>query len=300
MSGKSPSRENLGRHFICGMCGGFATTITLHPLDCVKTRLQVNQGRGINFISNFFKVVRVTYQEGGVRAFYQGLSPAVLGSVTSWSIYFACYENAKNRYKRLLDTNRLNGFYNLISSLEAGIIGSTATCPLWFLKTRLQLQNRLCLMPGYVPYKGITDAVVRIIREEGIKTMYCGLLPSLFLTSHAAIQFVIYEELKYLETKFNKNIDYKTGLYGGAISKFCASMMTYPLQVFRSRMQQLNAKSSYHNFLDCVVKVWKTEGLAGLYGGLLPNLIRVVPSSSITLMTYEFVNSMMIRYHILD
>lgn len=157
MSGKSPSRENLGRHFICGMCGGakclfysqhvgFATTITLHPLDCVKTRLQVNQGRGINFLSNFFRVVRVTYQEGGVRAFYQGLSPAVLGSVTSWSIYFACYENAKNRYKRLLDTNRLNGFYNLISSLEAGIIGSTATCPLWFLKTRLQLQNRLCLV----------------------------------------------------------------------------------------------------------------------------------------------------------
>lgn len=44
----------------------------------------------------------------------------------------------------------------------------------------------------------------------------------------------------------------------------------------------------------------RTEGLAGLYGGLLPNLIRVVPSSSITLMTYEFVNSMMIRYHILD
>ena len=44
----------------------------------------------------------------------------------------------------------------------------------------------------------------------------------------------------------------------------------------------------------------RTEGLAGLYRGLLPNLIRVVPSSSITLMTYEFVNSMMIRYHILD
>lgn len=44
----------------------------------------------------------------------------------------------------------------------------------------------------------------------------------------------------------------------------------------------------------------RTEGLSGLYGGLLPNLIRVVPSSSITLMTYEFVNSMMIRYHVFE
>lgn len=34
-------------------------------------------------------------------------------------------------------------------------------------------------------------------------------------------------------------------------------MITYPLQVFRSRMQQLNAKSSYKNMLDCALKIWK-------------------------------------------
>ena len=56
-------------------------------------------------------------------------------------------------------------------------------------------------MPGYVPYKGIFDAIVRIISEEGIKTMYSGLLPSLFLTSHAAIQFVIYEKIKQMDKK---------------------------------------------------------------------------------------------------
>lgn len=44
----------------------------------------------------------------------------------------------------------------------------------------------------------------------------------------------------------------------------------------------------------------RSEGLAGFYGGLLPNLIRVIPSSSITLMTYELVNSLMVRYHILE
>ena len=112
-------------------------------------------------------------------------------------------------------------------------------------------------MPGYVPYTGMINACVRIIREEGIKTIYSGLLPSLLLTSHAAIQFVIYEYLKQLEVKHDIAIGYKTGLCCGAISKFCASLITYPLQVFRSRMQQLNAKSFYSNLIDCASKVWK-------------------------------------------
>lgn len=58
-------------------------------------------------------------------------------------------------------------------------------------------------MPGYKPYNGMTDALVRIVREEGFHTLYCGLLPSLLLTSHAAIQFVIYEELKRIERNYN-------------------------------------------------------------------------------------------------
>ena len=61
-------------------------------------------------------------------------------------------------------------------------------------------------MPGYKPYKGIVDATIRICREEGVKTMYTGLVPSLLLTSHAAIQFVIYEKLKVIETKYRNRI----------------------------------------------------------------------------------------------
>lgn len=97
----------------------------------------------MNIFKNFYVVAKDTYQIEGLRAFYQGISPAILGSVLSWSLYFSFYENAKNRYKRMLDVKQLNGFYNMISSLEAGMIGSTVTCPVWFLKTRLQLQNRM-------------------------------------------------------------------------------------------------------------------------------------------------------------
>lgn len=119
------------------------TTITLHPLDLVKTRLQVYNTCNKNVLANLCVVIKNTYKVEGLKAFYQGVTPAIIGSVTSWSIYFSVYENAKNRYKQWLQVDDLKGFYNMISSLEAGIVGSTITCPFWFLKTRLQLQNRL-------------------------------------------------------------------------------------------------------------------------------------------------------------
>ena len=57
------------------------------------------------------------------------------------------------------------------------------------MKTRLQLQTNK-------RYKGILDAFSRIIKEEGWLALYRGILPALFLTSHGAVQFVVYEKLK--------------------------------------------------------------------------------------------------------
>lgn len=40
------------------------------------------------------------------------------------------------------------------------------------------------------------DAVRVILREEGPTGFYRGLLPALFLTSHGAVQFAVYEQFK--------------------------------------------------------------------------------------------------------
>ena len=63
-------KENVGRHFISGMCGGsvrlflltigFVTTVVLHPLDLVKTRLQVYTVKDYNFLKNFAVVIKNT------------------------------------------------------------------------------------------------------------------------------------------------------------------------------------------------------------------------------------------------
>uniref|UniRef100_A0A0C9R1M2 Slc25a30 protein n=1 Tax=Fopius arisanus TaxID=64838 RepID=A0A0C9R1M2_9HYME len=59
----------------------------------------------------------------------------------------------------------------------ASIIAELGTFPLDTTKTRLQIQGqKLDKKYATLRYSGMTDALVQISRQEGIKSLYCGRL----------------------------------------------------------------------------------------------------------------------------
>lgn len=51
-------------------------------------------------------VREVAQREGGVAAFYRGLTPNLIGNSSSWSVYFLCYGNIKDGMRRLRTGDR--------------------------------------------------------------------------------------------------------------------------------------------------------------------------------------------------
>jgi len=49
----------------------------------------------------------------------------------------------------------------------------------------------------------------------------------------------------------------------------------------------MQAQRSYKGMGDVFRKTYKNEGIRGFYKGIFPNLLKVVPSASITYMVYE-------------
>ncbi|ONH96958.1 hypothetical protein PRUPE_7G162200 [Prunus persica] len=260
-----------------GAIAGFATVAAMHPLDVVRTRFQVHDGRVSNLptYKNTAHAIFTIARLEGLGGLYAGFSPAVLGSTVSWGLYFFFYGRAKQRYSKNRDEQLSPGLH-LASAAEAGALVSLCTNPIWLVKTRLQLQTPLHQTQ---PYSGFYDALRTIVREEGWAALYKGLLPSLFLqVSHGAIQFTAYEELRKVVVDFKSK---KRRRHSGSADS---------VLVMRSRLQQRPSSEGIPRYMDSWHVIRETvrfEGVRGFYKGITPNLLKNVPAASITFIVYE-------------
>lgn len=58
----------------------------------------------------------------------------------------------------------------------------------------------------------------------------------------------------------------------------------------RTRLRQAplaNGQLKYTGLVQCFTTIFKEEGMVALYGGLVPHMLRVVPSAAIMFGTYE-------------
>lgn len=281
----------LNSHFIAGVSAGVLTAIALHPLDVLKVRFQVQDG--VVHREQFATLragVAGIWRSEGVRGFYRGVVPAIWGSGAAWGLYFYFYEACKRRLKRARDGGVLPATHLAYAAWEGGTLTSLLTNPLWLVKTRMQLQGA---GGGALPqYRSMAHAFSCILREEGPRGLYRGIVPALLLTSHGVVQFVVYELLKRGGSEGGGGG--VAQLFGaGLLSKAAATLLTYPYQVTKSRLQQrFVGAPEYTGFLDVVRKMRAREGARGFYKGFAANLLRVAPQSALTLVVYEGVQKL--------
>src|SRR5208282_2772662 len=136
--------------------------------------------------------------------------------------------------KRLLEHNLPHASLTSItaaSGILAGVVTSTATNPIWVVKTRLQLDKS-----GAHRYKNSLDCLVRIWQQEGLKGFSRGLSASYLGVSESTLQWVMYERLKRIfrtEKKVPTTFREKLGqaLGAGFFAKLIATVITYPHEV---------------------------------------------------------------------
>nr|CEL66387.1 TPA: mitochondrial carrier domain-containing protein,putative [Neospora caninum Liverpool] len=104
---------------------------------------------------------------------------------------------------------------NLAASVVAGFFSTVITHPLWLVKARMEMQAYETLGRAEWPhYRNPVDCLLSIRRSGGFSALYAGLGPAVMLVPHAAVQILVYEEMK-------KQTRTRTGRSTTALNPLC-------------------------------------------------------------------------------
>ncbi|KRX98693.1 Solute carrier family 25 member 36-A, partial [Trichinella pseudospiralis] len=173
----------------------------------------------------------------------------------------------------------------------SGFVTTTLANPIWMIRTRMQLDHR-----SGMERMNIRKCISEINKEYGLPGFLKGVTASYAGLSETILHFVIYEELRSFYMTYNQSTDNEVKqpslnlplmmLFGG-VARFCATAVTYPHEVVRTRLRERN--SLYRGFFNTLIKIFKQESWHGLYSGITVHMMKTVPNSAVLMGTYELV-----------
>ena len=267
----------LGIALIAG-CGA---SICVHPLDVVRVNLQVDQA-GARVYKGTLDCMRSIARRQGLRGLYEGISAGMLRQITYGGPRMALYP-------ALVDFFRQDGADNLsmpkkfACGATAGGIASLMGVPSEVALVRMTADMKLNVEdPLRRNYKSVVDALLRIVREEGVTTLWEGAGPTV---SRAVLinagQLAVYSQVKET-TRLRFGLDgVPLQFFSSLVASVVAVGLSCPADVLKSRMQNMHP-GEYLGTLDCARKIAKFEGVFSFWKGYAPATIKLAPHTVIS------------------
>ncbi|KAK7495691.1 hypothetical protein BaRGS_00013138 [Batillaria attramentaria] len=224
-------------------------------------------------------------------------------------------QNKNNRHQGVM----ISPLQQMVASCTGAILTSVFVTPLDVVKIRMQAQKKpsafvrgkcflycnglmdhMCACvngqnmsssqmwykkPGH--FSGTLDAFLKIMKYEGITSLWSGLPPTLVMAVPATVvYFTCYEQLKALMKYRENNInDWWKPMASGAIARVWAASVISPLELVRTKLQ--SEQLTYREVDKAVRFAIKNDGIMALWRGLGPTLLRDVPFSAMYWLCYE-------------
>ncbi|XP_075221962.1 dephosphocoenzyme A carrier isoform X2 [Lycorma delicatula] len=156
-------QDDPERRFLAGSLAGVTSQSMTYPLDLARARMAVTRGQ--ESYSTLIQVFATTWKESGIKGFYRGYIPTILGVVPYAGTSFFTYGTLKNKYKEQF--GEPSAVANLVFGACAGITGQCTSYPLDIVRRRMQTAN---ITGG--EYKTVYGTLKKIYKEEGLKNGY--------------------------------------------------------------------------------------------------------------------------------
>ena len=177
----------------------------------------------------------------------------------------------------------------------------TATFGVDTVKIRLQIQGQVIDESlRKLKYRGTLHAFWKITREEGFLALYSGLKPALFRQGvYGGLNIGLYHAFKHTLSGDAKDETLGRNLLAGAMAGSLSSTLCTPTDVLKVRLQAHTITSTKERMFAAFGDIYRTEGLRGLYRGVVPTATRATIVTSVELPGYDFAKRCILDYDLL-
>jgi len=281
---ESARADRSRKQLLCGGIAGVLSRTMVAPIDRVKLLLQtqaVAAGMSADKYGGVGGTIRTVIREEGVRMLWRGNTPNCIRIFPYAALQFWSYDY----YKGIIIKKREMGvFQRFQAGVLAGITAASLTYPLDLIRVRIAT-NRDPALAGFI------SQGKSILREGGtVFALYKGFIPTLTsLAPFIAINFTVFDTIKtnWMPEKVDSELVRALYTLGfGATSAIISQSVCYPMDTVRRRIQVKG--SQYTSMANAYTTIIKKEGFLGMYRGILPNTIKIVPNNALRWLFYTY------------
>ncbi|XP_001659037.2 solute carrier family 25 member 35 [Aedes aegypti] len=297
--------------FILGGFSSCSAVLFTFPFDVLKTRQQLehellskNSTHQSAYRGLRQSIVSVIKSDG-VFGLYKGLPAGILYQFSMNSVRLGTYQTVDNLGWTRSENAVLTPFLAVFWGGVAGIVGATASCPVAVVKTQLQAFSSGKYTAKFQhQHDGMIDAFRNMYREAGIRGLYRGYTAHLTRVSlGSSVQMTSFAMSKdfFAQYEMFQQSVVLNALAASSVAGFFMCVLMSPVDVVTTRMTNQGVSSSgkgllYKNIFDCFVKIYRSEGIHGMYKGIAPLYMRVVPHTVLNLTFWEFFKNLHDQY----
>ncbi len=245
---------------ISGAVAGVVSRTMVAPIELYRVQRQNS------FIPN--ATIKEVVKKEGIRYLWKGNGTNCIRIVPQLAINWSLYQKVKPISEDIFENKKVANF---VSGVGVGVTSMFVTYPLEVSRSFLSLQT------NKNKYNGIVD----IFRKNSIPQLYRGVHASLI--GYGLLTGLQYSSYGYINSLI-KDTMFDTKLMSGGICGCFAVTIMYPTDLIRRRLQIQTFDPTvpkYDGMIDCIRKIVKTEGVPGLYRGLVANYVKTFPTFAI-------------------
>ena len=224
----------------------------------------------------------------GFGSLYRGLSAGLLRQATYTTARLGIYNNLSDMAMKANEGNPVPLWQKAACGLAAGGLGALVGNPADL--TLLRMQADTSLPPEQRRnYKGVGDAFIRIVREEGLGGLFTGATPTVVRAMALNMGMLATNDQA---KEFLESLGFQKGgnavvLGGASLAGFAASVCSLPFDYVKTQLQRMkpdaNGKMPYAGPIDCALKTLAEGGPLKFYTGFPTYFVRIAPHATLTL-----------------